>query len=207
MIKPYFFSILKNLAIVNKTQLFLRAILFAIRSHKPEWCQNRAKFWRKRRMKRFNYQDIVSWSPCYEPNRYLPENWEGTAVDILKDERIPFRDRLWVVLRTDLISERVMRLFAVWSYRQTLKFIKNPDPRSVEAANVAERFANSEATEAELSAAWYAARSAARYAARSAARSAAESAAESTAWYAAESAARSAQRDKLIEMIECEDRK
>lgn len=49
-------------------------------------------------MKTFTYKDLMSWKPCYEPNRYLSEDWSGTAVDILKKEVIPFNDRLWVVL-------------------------------------------------------------------------------------------------------------
>jgi hypothetical protein len=133
----------------------------------------------------FNIKDIRSWRPCYDPATRLPENFRGTALTILKDESIPAADRLWTVLRTDLCSEKLMRLFAVWSYRQTLVHTPNQDPRFIEAANVAERYAHGEATAEELSAADWAARSAARSAAYSAARS----------------AARSAQINKLIEMF------
>ena len=140
----------------------------------------------------FDMTILRSWKPCYDPIKHLPETWRGNAIEILKNEKISHADRLWVVLRTDLVSERVMRLFAVWSYRETLKFIKNPDPRSVECANVAERFANGDATSKDLCAAW----------------SAAWSAARSAAWSAAESAARSEmeklQINKLIEMLEVE---
>ncbi len=149
-------------------------------------------------MKTFTIKDIRSWKPCYDPIRHLPEDWSRTAIDLLNLNHISFEDRLWVVLRPELVSERIMRLFAVWCYRQTLIFLPNQDPRCIEAANVAERFANGEATKAELkaaeSAAWYAAWSAA------------ESAAESAAWYAARAAAESAQRDKLIEMIQEENK-
>jgi hypothetical protein len=98
------------------------------------------------KMKTFTIEDIRSWDPCYDPSRYLPEGWSGTSIDILKNESIPFKDRLWVVLRTELVSERTMGLFAVWCYRQTLKFITDPDTRSIEAASVAERYANGHAT-------------------------------------------------------------
>jgi hypothetical protein len=184
------------------------------------------KHGKKTGLKYFNINDIRSWKPCYDPRKYLNENFRGNAITILQDERVPFVDRLWVVLRNEIVSDKVMRLFAVWSYRQTLTFIKNPDPRSLKAAEVAEKFAKGQATTQELesaesaawsaawsvaeSAAWSAAWSAARSAARSA-ESAAQSAARSaesaawsaawSAWSAAESAARSAQRDKLIEMI------
>ncbi len=139
-------------------------------------------------MKQLIVDDIRSWKPCYDPSRHLSDGWKGTAVDLLRNESIPFADRLWCVLRTEVTSERVMRLFAVWSYRQTLAFVKEPDPRSVACADVAERFANGEATQEELETAWSAARSAARSAAWSA---------ESAAW----SAARSAQANQLRKVL------
>ena len=151
-------------------------------------------------MRTFTTSDIRSWGPCYDPNRYLHENWSGSAIDLLKNEEIPFQDRLWVVLRTDLVSERIMRLFAVWSYRQTWDWVPNPDPRSIKAAEVAEAYANGKATKEELVAARSAAESAAESAARSAARSA-ESAARSAAWSAAESVAWVKMADELIELL------
>ena len=152
-------------------------------------------------LKTFTIETIRSWSPCYDPSRYLPEDWTGTALDILKHAEIPAQDKAWVVLRDDLITERIFRLFAVSCARKALKLVKEPDPRSIEACNVAERFARGEATEAELDAARDAAASAsaARDAAASAsaARDAAAAAAASAAWSAADaawSAARSASR-------------
>jgi hypothetical protein len=35
-----------------------------------------------------------------------------------------------------------MRFFAVWCARESLKLVKSPDIRSIEACNTAERFAN-----------------------------------------------------------------
>ena len=49
------------------------------------------------------------------------------------------------------MSDRDMRLFAVWCAREALKHIENPDARSVEAFNVAEKFAKGEVSESELS--------------------------------------------------------
>lgn len=94
------------------------------------------KIGKKSGLRRFDIVDIRSFGPCYDPGKYLSINWRGTAVGILKDERVPAADRLWVVLRSEITSERVMRLFAVWSYRQTLAFEPNQDPRCIEAANV-----------------------------------------------------------------------
>jgi hypothetical protein len=28
-------------------------------------------------MKTFTINDIRNWGPCYDPNRYLPEDWQG----------------------------------------------------------------------------------------------------------------------------------
>lgn len=86
-------------------------------------------------------------------------------------------------------NERTARLFAVWCAREALKLVANPDSCSVTACDVAERYANGEATDSELAAAWAAAWAAARAAARDAARDA--------AW----AAARDAQYAKLCEMI------
>jgi len=106
---------------------------------------------------------------------------------------------IWVATRPGVLTDRELRLFAVWCARQVQHLMT--DARSVAALDVAERHANGEATDeesrsaaAESAAAWSAARSAesaAEAAAWSAARSAAESAAEAAA-LAARSAAESA---------------
>lgn len=110
-------------------------------------------------LKTLTIDDIRSFHPCYDPSRYLPEDWRGTVVDILRVTDCPAQDRIWVA--TNLLDNRTNRLFAVWCERQALARIKNPDLRSVAACDVAERFANGQATLAELEAAWDAARDAA----------------------------------------------
>ncbi len=122
-------------------------------------------------LKQITINDIRSFDPkpCYDPARYLPEDWTGTALDILRVTDCPAEDRLWVVCHEDLIDARTLRLFAVWCARQALALIDNPDPRSIAACDVAERFANGQATNDELDAARDAARDAAWDAARDAA--------------------------------------
>ena len=102
-------------------------------------------------MKQIDMKYIRSLGPCYDPIKHISEDWTGTAVDLLKMDGVPFLDRLWVVLRTDLVSEKCMRLFAVWSARQVQHLMT--DPRSIAALDIAERFANGEATNEELLAA------------------------------------------------------
>ena len=144
-------------------------------------------------MKTYTLADIRALSPCYDPADKVSEDWTGTVADILRLENVEAQDRIWVA--TNLLDGRTNRLFAVWCAREALKLIANPDPRSVAACDTAERFANGEATVAELSAASeaaWAARAAA-WAARAAAEAAwAAWAASAAAWAASEAAARAA---------------
>jgi hypothetical protein len=98
---------------------------------------------------------------------------------------ISHEDRLWALYT--LADDRILREHACWCARQALALILDPDPRSIAAVDVAERFARGEATTDELDAAWSAARAAARDAAWDAARDA--------AWAAARAAARDAAWD------------
>jgi hypothetical protein len=148
----------------------------------------------------FTLETIRSWNPCYDPARHLPEDWSGTAVDILRHDKIPPRDKLWVVCREDLIDARTLRLFAVWCARQVEHLLT--DDRSRNAINVAERFANGEATDEEMAAAGAAAWDAAGDAAGDAAWAAARAAARDAAWAAARAAAVDAHIQRLIEMLE-----
>ena len=91
-------------------------------------------------------------------------------------------DALWC-LRAVKGCDREIRLFAVWCARQVQHL--NTGPRVSACIDVAERFANGEATDEERAAAWAAARAAARAAAWAAARAAAWD----SAWAAAGAAA------------------
>ena len=146
-------------------------------------------------MNAFTIGDIRRLGPCYDPSRYLPEDWSGTALDILAVEECPAADRLWVVLHSGWIPDRTMRLFAVWCARQALALVDNRDPRSVAACDTAERFANGLATDKELASAWVAANAAASAAAWDAASDAASDAARAAAWDAASDAAWDAASD------------
>ena len=173
-------------------------------------------------MKLYTLKDIDDLKPCSNPRDYVSEGWSGTLLDILNVEKAKPEDRIWVV--TQLLDDKTNKLFAVWCAREALNLVEKPDPRSVNACDVAERFANGEAKVEELAAArtaawtaaWTAARATARAAAWSAAEAAAWTIAEATAratawaaaraaagaaeWYAAETAAREKQIEKLKEM-------
>ncbi len=127
---------------------------------------------------------IRACHPCDSGWRKLLKHLGKTQAD---DEPVPFLvilesngldDALWC-LRSTPEYDRDSRLFAVWCARQVQHLMK--DPRSIAALDVAERFANGQATAEELDAA--------RAAAWDAAGNAAESAAGVAAWAAAWAAA------------------
>ena len=116
-------------------------------------------------------------------------------------ERNGLDDALWALCACEQTQElkRAERLFGVWCARQVQHLMT--DQRSLDALDVAERFANGEATEEELAAARAAAWGAAE--AAKAARAAAwgARAAARVARAAASDAAWSAQKAKFIEMF------
>ena len=106
-------------------------------------------------LKQFTIEDIRSWSPCYDPSRYLSESFIGTALDILQHSEIPDADKLWVVCREQCIDAKTLRLFACYCACTALDRLAPDqiDPRSIAAIEVAEKFANGETTDQELEAA------------------------------------------------------
>jgi hypothetical protein len=151
---------------------------------------------------KINNKLIRSFNPCYDPSEVGISETESLKI---KDGVQKYRnqvknkeDVIWLLCRKEFMSDKDMRLFAVWCAREALKLVENPDQRSIEACNVAECFAKGNASSEEFAAARDAARSAARDAAWAAAWDAARSAARSAAWDAARSAARDAQIDKLL---------
>ena len=101
-------------------------------------------------------------------------------------------DALWCLRAVDG-HKKEMRLYAVWCARQVQHLMN--DPRSLAALDMAERYANGQATDAELAAAQDAELAAAQDAAWAAARDAAWAAARDAAWAAARDAAWAAARD------------
>ena len=133
-------------------------------------------------MNKVTLQQIIDFNPCYAPSKYLSEGWEGTAMDILNITDCPQEDRLWVVLRNEFFSDKELRLFAVWCARQALAIPGNESEICSNTCDVAERYANGEATKEELAAAMAAmdARAATMAAARASARAAMD--ARDSAW-------------------------
>jgi len=135
---------------------------------------------------------IRACSPCESGWSKLLKHLDKTKAD---DESLPFsvivesngiEDAIWCC-RTVEGYDKEWRLFAVWCARQVQHLMT--DERSIKAIDIAERFANGDATKDELYAAWNAAWAVAWAAAGAAASDAAWAAASDAAWNAAWAAA------------------
>ena len=193
-------------------------------------------------MKSITYEDFAAFRPCWLTDedkraehaeqlaryRAMREKW--TALDILRLEEVSADERLWLVLREELVDAPILHEFACRCAERALSRVRNPDPRSISAIETKRKWLRGECTDDELHAAYYAAESAAMDAAMKAAWSAEEHtemyaamfaasyAAMSTSWYAARTAghtaakyaglstARAAERNwqvaELIKMLE-----
>ena len=150
-------------------------------------------------MKTITLEKFKTFAPCWlkteegreklEEIGRKKERW--TALDILELEEVSTEDKLWAVLREELIEAPVLHEFACRCAEEALKLVKNPDPRSVAAIEAKRRWLRGEIGDEELEAA----RDAAWAAARDAASAAARDAASAAAWDAAQDAARDAARD------------
>jgi hypothetical protein len=108
-------------------------------------------------MKTISNQLIRKFGPCYDPSEVVQDETEALPVaEWVAKYRKSVKNKadiVWLLCRKEFMNDKDLRLFAVWCAREALKLVENPDPRSVEACNVAERFANGEATNEELDAA------------------------------------------------------
>ena len=121
-------------------------------------------------MKTINNELIRSFNPCYDPStKGIPDDETLTVLEWVEKYRgvVPASDILWLLLRNEFLSDKQLRLFSVWCAREALKLVENPDQRSIDACDVAERYANGLASKEELAAAaktseaaWAAARTA-----------------------------------------------
>ena len=160
-----------------------------------------------RQLRTLTWDDFKPFDPCYDPKERYGD-FSGTILDILKDHRIPAKDRIWAATCKGVLDDKTLRLFACKCVREVWHLLN--DERSRKAVEVAELYAVGEATDEELAAAraaaWAAARAAAWDAAWDAAMAAtlaaAWDAAIAAAWAAAWAAAMDKQIMILIQLIE-----
>lgn len=156
-------------------------------------------------MKTINNELIRSFNPCYDPSeKNIPDDEALPVLEWVNKYRgiVPDNDIIWLLYRPKFMSEKDMRLFAVWCAREALKLLDNPDKRSINACTIAEKFALGESTDEDLAeaAAWAAERAAERAAAWAA--GSAERAAGSAARAArAAEAAREAWAHQLTKLL------
>ena len=143
-------------------------------------------------MKTLTWADFAKHEPCYNPAEKYGE-WQGTILDLMQHPDIPAKDKVWAFTREGIVDDKTLRLFAVGCARRVQHLMT--DQRSLDALDVAERYANGNATKDELNAARAAAWAAAWDAAMDAARDAARDAAWDAAWYAAREAVSAAAWD------------
>ena len=146
-------------------------------------------------MKSVTIDQVMSWNPCNPPytREYVTKLFGRrktlTALQIL-DLKIPVGDRLWAVLRPELIDDRTLRLFACDCAERALKrdrkIGREPDKRLWDAIKVARKFAYGKATKEKLAAA----------------RAAGVAWAAGAAWAAARDAERKWQLQHLRKMLE-----
>lgn len=132
-------------------------------------------------MKTITYEQFLKFDPCYsdDPEKkalmdaIAARRGRWSALDILALDEIPPADRLWAVLREELIDAPILHEFACRCAERALSRIENPDPRSLRFIEVKRAWLRGKATDEELAAAEAAAWAAARYAAEAAAKDAA----------------------------------
>ena len=173
-------------------------------------------------MKTITYEDFVSFNPCWltdeeERNehadqlaRYRAMRDKWSAIDILRLDEVDAKDRLWLVLREELIDAPILHEFACRCAERALSRINKPDARSVAAIEAKRKWLRGEisdkelvaAMDAALAASWPSASNAARDAAMAAACAAARYAARAAECAAIKSAEREWQVAELMRMLE-----
>lgn len=149
-------------------------------------------------MKSITYEDFAGFEPCWLTDEYkraehaeqlaryraMRDKW--TALDILRLDEVSAEDRLWLVLREELVDAPILHEFACRCAERALSRVYTPDPQSISAIETKRKWLRGECTDDELHAARSTARSTARSAARAAVWDAADSAASAAIYAAAE---------------------
>lgn len=114
-------------------------------------------------LKTVTYEQVLDMHPCWldtptgcrRLKRYADRlGGKATALDILRLNRIPADDRLWIVLRDEVTPVQVLHEFACRCAERALARIDHPDPRSVAAIKAKRQWLDGLITSDELDAAW-----------------------------------------------------
>jgi hypothetical protein len=147
---------------------------------------------------------VCTWNPCesYTYKKLKELGNGGITIEQALDLPIPDADKLWLLLRREIIPEKDLILLVCKYAKRVLHIYEKKYPgdmRPRNAIKTRELFARGKATEKEMAAARAAARDAAMAAAMDAARAAARAAAMDAAWDAAMDAAMDAAWDAAMD--------
>ncbi len=144
-------------------------------------------------MKTITVDQLLEWGPCYDEETIRDlagDKNEWTALEILALNHVPAKDRLWVVLREELVDAPILHEFACLCAKSVLHMTRDADRKICRSAiDTKRRWLRGDATDEDLATA----RATARAAAGAAAWDAAGAAAGAAAWAAA--------RDKQVCML------
>lgn len=109
-------------------------------------------------MKSITYEEFLEFEPCWLKTEdgaarlkkigARKERW--TALDILALDDVDAEDKLWAVLREELIDARLLHEFSCWCAEDALSHVENADERSWNAVKVKRAWLRGEASDAEL---------------------------------------------------------
>lgn len=98
---------------------------------------------------------IRKLNPCYDPSNVgIPDGEELPIIEWVERYKNTVKsksDIIWLLCNKLFMSDKDMRLFAVWCARKTLKSMKNVSSINFLACDIAEKFANGGASMAQLS--------------------------------------------------------
>ena len=150
-------------------------------------------------------EQIMLWNPCDRYNEGIVSDLIGagkTPIEIA-ELGIPVEDRLWVLLRNDVIPEMDLHSLAC-DFAQEVAYL-NPDPRVQAAIDAKRKWIAGQISDKELAAAWEAAweatGEAAMAAAMAATMAAVRAAAREAAMAAAMEAAMAAAWEKQLNIV------
>jgi hypothetical protein len=102
--------------------------------------------------KKITSEMIMSWYPCenYSEDRARLLIGDGLTPLEICDLDLPAIDILWILLRKEIIPEKILSLFSCRCAEDALSQIDNPDPRSMNAIRVKRLWLDGKATDYEL---------------------------------------------------------
>lgn len=100
---------------------------------------------------KLNNKLIRRFNPCYDPKKYFKDSDKYSMIDLLKDKRIPARDRLWVCVRSELMSDLQLKYFGLECAKLSLKYTKDVSVKK--CLNVISKYLKGKATIDDLKAA------------------------------------------------------